>query len=272
MSRETQQYSSFPVARPWYEPHQIEQAVGPSLLDIAESYRTQWYRLSANGRHIAFRPRRAEHNELWFRGGRTPRILAGLAGQHIITWAHVPGTLSTTEARQVRKERFIQLADQLAVSWTRFTLLADSSQWLEPAAMVKCSWEQARQLAAVNDQLAIGQFVVSGVYWWHSLAGSDFTGESESFTPLSESSWVEAPCPMSRGPETALAVKREGGPGTSRGHAVAAMWSAHSSWAHSLVECEVHSGRRPIRRERGRAIPLSEIAPASRFNSMRSVR
>ena len=272
MSQEIQQYSSLPVARPWYEPYEIEEAATPSLLDIAESYRTQWYRLSANGRHVALRPRSAEHNDLWSRGGRTPRLLAGLAGQHIITWAHVPGTLSTTEARQVRKERLLKLADQLSVAWTPIALFADRSQWLEPAALVTCSWEQARQLAEVNRQVAIGQFVVSGVYWWHSLAGTYFTEDSESFTPLLESSWLNAPCPMSRRPETNLPVKREGGPGTSRGHAVAAMWSAHSSWAHSLVDCEVHSGRRPIHRERGRAIPLSEVTPASRFGPIRFVR
>lgn len=230
------------------------------------------YRLSANGRHVELRPRSAEHNELWCRGGRTPRLLARLAGQHIITWVHVPGTLSTTEARHVRTERFLKLDDQLSVAWTPIALLADPYQWLEPAALVTGSWEQARRLAEVNKQVAIGQFVVSGVYWWHSLVASDFTEDSESFTPLAESSWLNAPCPMSRGPETSLPVNRKGAPGTSRGNAVAAMWSAHSSWAHSLVECEFHSGRRPIHRERGRAIPLSEITPASQFNSMRFVR
>lgn len=134
MSQETQQYLSLLVAGPWYKPHQIERAVDSSLLDIAESHWTQWYRVSGGGRHYALRPRSAEHNELCSRSGRTPRILAGLAGQHVITWAHVPGALSTTEARQVRKERFLKLVDQLSVAWTPIALRADRSQWLKPAA------------------------------------------------------------------------------------------------------------------------------------------
>ena len=269
MSSETKKYSSLPAARPWYQPHHLEKDAVPTKMDIARSYRTQWYRLQANGRHLALRPRGAEHNELWSAGGRTPRVLASLAGQHIITWAHVPGTPSTRAARQARKEHFLRLVDRVSLSRTPIALISATSRWIEPAALVDCSWEQALQLAEANEQLAIGQFVTTGVYWWHSLAGSEFNGESESYTSLEESSWSVAPCPMSRGPEATHPVKREGGPGTSRGHAVAAMWSAHSSWAHAVVECEIHSSGRPAHRERGKALPLSEITPASRFNSIR---
>ncbi len=269
ISKELHNYSHHPAARPWYQPHHLESDVVPTLLDIASSYRTQWYRLAVNGRHLALRPRGAEHNELWSAGGRTPRVLARLAGQHIITWAHVSGTPSTRTVRQARKEDFLRLVDRLCLSWTPIALIAPTSKWIEPAAMVDCSWEQALQLAEANEQLAIGQFVTTGVYWWHSFAGSGFNRDSESYTSLEESSWSAAPCPMSRGPESTLPVKREGGPGTSRGHAVAAMWSAHSSWAHSVVECEIHSSGRPAHRERGKALPLSEITPASRFSSIR---
>lgn len=81
-----------------------------------------------------------------------------------------------------------------------------------------------------------------------------------------------APCPLSRGVETTLPVKRQGGPGTSRGHAVAAMWQTYARLTHSLVDCAVHGGGTQPSPERGSAIALYEIAYPSRFASMEFLR
>ncbi len=266
MSSQNVSYSLFPAARPWYQPHSVESRRIPSEKDIAESYLTQWYRITQDGVHFALRPYGLEHNELWPALEEVPSAISRLTGRYIVTWAHSERTASTAEGRAFRLERLLALCREKNLDTSEIGLLADRSQWVEPALVVESSVHDARDLVAVHKQPMLGQFVDGGVLWWSVEKDS-----SVSFAPLYVWSGTDGPCPMSRGPETNAPVKRDGGPGTSRGHAVAAMWADHSAWAHQFMRCQLHTNLNGKQQEKGRGIALSEISPASRRGPMRFI-
>ena len=262
MSEPTITFSSFPVVYPSYEPPRGVEYVPPTQEAIAQSYRTQWYRLSLGSTHYALRPQGLEHTDLWPAPINPTEELSSLFGRYLLTWWHVPGIPPSDDNRQALTTQLQQLLPPTADTQS-VAVLGQHSQWIEPALLLECSRDQALALARSLEQGVIVQWTTQGAV----IITVDGTRQDD-LVPWTIHASTQAPCPMSRGPEVTLPVKRQGGPGTSRGHSVAAMWAHHARVAHSLVDCAVHPRGTPITAEPGRAISLYPLTVASRFATM----
>jgi len=273
MFNESIEFSTLPVVYPWYEPHRSEEFSPPSAEHIAESYLTQWYRLRVGEHHIALRPLGAEHNDLWPEAAAAPEELVALRGQYVLTWWNRAGRISGIQQRNSQTAEMLAIVAERGFSTHPLAVFGDKSHWVEPGLLIDATRDQAIEAARALGQDVIVRLESSGVAVIRIAGGSsDYTVVAEEFVPLGIHVLEKAPCPMSRGPETELPVKRQGAPGTSRGHSVAAMWSDFTRVAHSLVRCSVHKEFPPISLEPGGPIPLSEIAYSSRFGPMRFLR
>ncbi len=273
MSNESIEFSTLPVVYPWYEPHRSEEFVAPSAEHIAQSYLTQWCRLRVGEHHIALRPLGAEHNDLWPDATAAPEELAALTGQYALTWWNLAGLICGTQQRDSQTAEMLAIIADWGFTTHPLAVFGDKSQGVEPGLLIDATRDQPIEAARALQQDVVVRLESSGVTVIRITGGSsDYTVVAEDFVPLGIHVLEKAPCPMSRGPETELPVKRQGAPGTSRGHSVAAMWSEFTWVAHSLVRCAVYQELPPLNLEPGGPIPLSEIAYSSRFGPMRFLR
>ena len=238
----------------------------PTQAEITRSYHQQWYRLSVDRKQFALRPEGLEFNELWPQLTENHPALEPLMGRFMLTWWHRVDQESTAAHIDAQSAHFSTLVAPLGGEVQQVAVLGSASQWAEPAVLVECSREVALDIArALNQQVVVQWTAAGAVIIWVDQSQPD------QVVPWRVSQLVLPPCPMSRGVEVSNHVPREGGPGTSRGHAVAAMWQAHSAHLHSLVDCAVHGGSDKLWHEPGAAIALYPISPASRFGPMRFV-
>ena len=264
MNTEEISYSSLPVAKPWYEPHSSSPDMPPTQAEISRSYHQQWYRLAVDGMQFALRPDGLEFNELWPQPTENHPAVEQLMGRFMLTWCHRVDQESTATHIDAQSAQCSTLVARLGSKIQQVAVLGGASQWAEPAVLVECSREDALNIARALNQYVVVQWTSAGaVIVWVDQSQPD------QVVPWRVSELELAPCPMSRGVEVSNHVPREGGPGTSRGHAVAAMWQVHSAHLHSLVDCAVHGGSDTLWHERGAAIALYPITPASRFGPMR---
>jgi hypothetical protein len=268
-NQEPSRHSPLPDVRPWYAPHTSEPVVVPTPDEVEESYRRQWYRLSAGGLQISLRPSNLEYNELWPEPAAAPQELTALWGRYVLTWWNQPDSPCSANQRVVQEALLAQLLADGGYDPQPIVMFAEDSKWAEPGVLIKASLEQAREAALTLGQQVIVRLDQRGATLiWLDGTNDHTQTPAEEVIPLEVRLTDQAPCPLSRGPEVSLPVKRQGGPGTSRGHSVAAMWQQFAQLTHQLVECEVHGGSKTSSIERGRAIALYEIAYPSRFSPM----
>ena len=273
MSDESITYSTLPAVRPWYEPHRSESPVKVTGEKLLQSYLRQWYRLSVGEVQVMLRPHNLEHNELWPEPTEVPAELRAPFGRYLLTWWNTPQGVCSAQQRQVQERTLLQVTRGNQWDPREIAVFADDSKWVEPGLLIDATEEDAMEAAVILGQEVVvkldeaGATVIRvGSRWGQAYV----TGED--FVPLQVRVTDKAPCPLSHGPEVAQPVARQGGPGTSRGHAVAAMWSEYARIAHSLVPCAVHYPEGSHSREHGRAIALHEIAYPSRFGPMAFLR
>lgn len=272
-NQESSAYSAFPDARPRYAPHRDEPVVSSTSREVEESYCRQWYRLSVGGVHISLRPSDLEYNELWPEPGATPTELTPLWGRYLLTWWNRAGHTCSSEQRAQQERVLAQVLSTRNVDPVPVAVFSENSSWAEPGLLIEASLADALEAAFILDQQVVVRLEETGVTVIHVGGGrGSYSVLSEQCVPLEIRVSEQAPCPMSRGPESTLPVKRQGGPGTSRGHAVAAMWQEYHQLTHQLVECELHGGSNTPPSEQGRAIALHEIAYPNRFSSMAFLR
>jgi hypothetical protein len=270
MFNEPIEFSTLPVVYPWYEPHSSEEFSRPSADNVARSYLRQWYRLQVGDCHVALRPVDAEHNELWPEATEVPKELVALAGQYVLTWWNRAGHICDGQQRDLQTVALSTIVAERGWTTHPIAVFGDKSHWVEPGLVIDATEDHAIEAARALGQDVVVRLEATGVTVIRVAGDSgNYSVVSEEFVPLGVHVLDKPPCPMSRGPEMELPVKRQGGPGTSRGHSVAAMWSEFTRVAHSLVRCSVHKEFTPLSLEPGRAIALHEIAYSSRFGPMR---
>ncbi len=270
MFNESIEFSTLPVVRPWYEPHRSEEFAPPDAEHIAESYLRQWYRLRVGERHIALRPLDAQHNDLWPEATEAPEELVALRGQYVLTWWNLAGQSCDGQQRDFQAVALSTIVAERGWTTHPVAVFGDKSHWVEPGLVIDATEDHAIEAARAVGQDVVVRLEDAGVTIIRVAGDSgNYTVVSKEFVRLGVHVLEKPPCPMSRGAEMELPVKRQGGPGTSRGHSVAAMWSDFTRVAHSLVRCSVHKEFPPLSLEPGRAIALHEIAHSSRFGPMR---
>jgi hypothetical protein len=263
------QFSQFPVAYPWYAQHRSEVEVPPTPFEVARSYSRQWYRLNVDGAELILRPQDLEFNDLWPEPTQPPEGLRQLSGRFLITWWNVAGQVCSSEHRSKQYELLNQFLSRDVRRPQSVCVISEQSQWIEPAVLVDCEQDSALEAAAVLGQNALVRLEDGGVRVLHLKNHADRSEViDEEFVPLNVITMAQPPCPLSRGPEIEFPVKRQGGPGTSRGHEVAAMWQAFAGLAHGLVRCNVHGDGDLLTPESGSTRALYELAYPSRFSPM----
>lgn len=269
MSDESMTYSPLPSVRPWFEPHRSEPAVVVTGEELEQSYLSQWYRLSVGDVQVSLRPHGAEHNELWPAPTDAPSELEKLYGRFLLTWWNSPSGVCSAKQRESQERTLAHLLSGHQWDSDSIAVFADDSRWVEPGLLIGSTEQEAIEAAFILGQDVVVRLEEGGVTVVR-VAGDRgrAVAVSEQCVPLEVRVSNQAPCPMSLGFEVSHPVARQGGPGTSRGHAVAAMWADYARVAHSLVPCAVHPQEGPHSTEQGRAIALHEIAYASRFGPM----
>lgn len=261
-------FSQLPAARPWYAPHRNEMESIPTPDEIVKSYSLQWYRLKVCETEIILRPGVMEHNDLWAPAVEAPECLLALSGSYLITWWNVSGKACSNQLRSEQAEildRFLATSKSVP---QQVAVISERTRWMEPGVLVNCDIEEAVEVSSALGQNVVVRLEDKGVRVFqiqNLSAGPKIVGEE--FVSLEVRTMVDPPCPLSQGPENEMLVKRQGGPGTSRGHEVLAMWNTFAALAHRLVSCSVHSGG-ITDPEKGTAIALHEIAYPSRFGPM----
>lgn len=269
MSDESITYSPFPAVRPWYEPHRSEPAVTVTAEELEQSYLSQWYRLSVGEVQVSLRPHDAAHNELWPAPTEAPSELQKLYGRYLLTWWNTPASVCSAQQREAQERTLTHLLSGRQCDPRPIAVFAQDSRWVEPGMLIEAAEQEAIDAAFILGQEVVVRLDKGGVTLIRVAGdrGRAFA-VSEQFVPMEVRVSDQAPCPMSLGFEVSHTMARQGGPGTSRGHAVAAMWADYARVAHSLVHCAVHPHEGSHASERGRAIALYEIAYASRFCPM----
>lgn len=232
---------------------------------VAASYGSQWYRLSVAEREVAIRPVSASDNPAnvyWPEGVAPEGEYDFLRDAFVIGYLHPDGQPSRIEDRPELKARAESLIRMAGYEPTDIVAVQRESKWLEPMFLVpgvpaEDAWRIGRELgqpAVVGfrgDRVAVDQ------------TNGERRGGGYQFQVVV---LPEAPCPMSLGYETQHSPAREGGPWVSRSREVAGMWQLHCADSHTLLPC-LPCQARPA--EKGRAIALYPLLPASRYNYIR---
>lgn len=231
---------------------------------VRNSYATQWYRFSVDGAHYALRPRKLSANpyrHLWPApvGDEHPvwEVLDGF----ITGYWHPQGQPSDGVSRLAQQAALEGVLARLGVEATKVAMIDRHSRWLEPGVLLPgVSEEVAREVALELGEPAFirikgGELTVFPTEGYLHVGRGDYE--------LIE--LEQAPCPMYLGYEATIPPVREGGPWVSRSMLVALLWSAHYSFAHHLVACEVCGGSTTYRPNGTEYAMEPSMVPASRY-------
>jgi len=269
---------AYPLASLLYHPGNpgnLRWILEDSLPDetVVRSYSRQWFRFTYEGQHYALRPTDLAvnpYNGMWPVAGTVPQSLMDRLPLFIIGYWHSGGKPSDGQSRHTQESLARLLASDSGATFVGDAVtFQKDSRWVEPALLlVGVTDADAAQMA---EKLGQPAYVKVGSKRAESHFVGDHSARRSGGYAWQLSALDREPCPMSLGCETEVAPKRQGGHWGSQAMAVAAMWQAHFALTHQLVGCHPCSGgssggRAP---EKGRALAMHEILPASRYGFMR---
>ncbi len=242
-----------------------------TLPTIAESYLTQWYRVSIGGREFALRP----VDNSWEMDGLWPEALSAaespaesdMLSGFVVGYWNADGVPSNGQARAEQSERATGLAIDITDEAIAVVTCERDNRWFEPALLLPgIERGQAQTLARELGQPMFVQITPWEVVVWDTASGSE-VGR----VPWRLYQFDQRPCLISRGVETLYPPKPVGGPWVARSMLVFGQWSFHYDLAHQLVPCDA-CGEVRVRPEVEQNRRVWDPAPASRFGPISSFR